>query len=268
MKREQRIVIGAQILRENGASAIARPTSGRRWVHRAPGMNGEVHDSTGELSHDDHHPVGLEEQRLAAEQVDDHKCPWRAEEGEPGRAVRRIRSIVLSERAPDDILVDIEPEYEGELIGDPLVAESRIPSFHLTIAATSSRVGPFGPGLPRRFGVNSNRYLRVTPVETHDLEGLSTIALRSSRVAAHQRCAESSDDSIDRLKIGRSFSRALEDQELVLDQHGLRDDSAQTARSAQANQRDDQMKEQNRQVRQFHVRARGALRSRTLGVLH
>ncbi len=52
------------------------------------------------------------------------------------------------------------------------------------MAALSSGEGPFGPGLPRRFGENSCRYLRFTHAawKASRVEGRSTTAMRINRL--------------------------------------------------------------------------------------
>jgi len=53
----------------------------------------------------------------------------------------------------------------------------------LTMAAIRSGEGPLGPGLPRRVGENSSRYLRFTSDswKARRVEGFSTTAMRSNR---------------------------------------------------------------------------------------
>ena len=54
-----------------------------------------------------------------------------AEERQPRRAIRaRRRAVVLSQYAAGDILVDVDTEYKGDLLGDAPAAEPWIPSFH------------------------------------------------------------------------------------------------------------------------------------------
>jgi hypothetical protein len=47
-------------------------------------------------------------------------------------------------------------------VRDALVTEARVLALHLDDRGDCSAEGPFGPGVPRRLGVNSKRYVRAT----------------------------------------------------------------------------------------------------------
>lgn len=61
MKLEQRIVIAAQVLwqRQFAADGVIEHAADSRTIDHA-GLHGEADDSACELIHNDHHPVGLE----------------------------------------------------------------------------------------------------------------------------------------------------------------------------------------------------------------
>ena len=117
----------------------------------------------GELIHHHHHPVRLQNQRLTTKKIDAPETVLRmAEEGKPRRTVRApSRSTVFGGHPPHHILVDLDTEYEGDLLAMRRQPKRGFRRFISIIAAISSGVGPFGPCF-RRLGAKSNRYLRFT----------------------------------------------------------------------------------------------------------
>ena len=107
-----------------------------------------------------------------------------SEESQPGRPVGAAgRSTVSGEYTSHNILVDLDTEYEGDLLSDAPAAKHGFRRFISTIAAISSGLGPFGPGFRRCLGAKSKRYLRFTKARwnTMSVDGFSTLAERSSR---------------------------------------------------------------------------------------
>ena len=64
-------------------------------------MHPESEDAPSELIHDDHHPVGFEDQGLAAKEADTPQTVLRvSEKSEPGRAIcARFWTVVLGQYA-------------------------------------------------------------------------------------------------------------------------------------------------------------------------
>src|ERR1700722_6116121 len=56
------------------------------------------------------------------------------------------------------VFVDCNIEGQGDLFSDSRTAPAGIPLLHFDDRVMSSALGPFGPGLGRRFGENSMRY--------------------------------------------------------------------------------------------------------------
>ncbi len=55
-----------------------------------------------------------------------------AQESEPGRTVRaRLRPVVPGQHAPYQILINLDIEEQGNLLGDALATEFRVSTFHL-----------------------------------------------------------------------------------------------------------------------------------------
>jgi hypothetical protein len=77
--------------------------------------------------------MSLEQQGLTAEKIHAPETILAmAEEAQPRRATRAgLRAVVLGQHASDDVLVDLDTEYDGDLFGDAPASEPRIPSLHL-----------------------------------------------------------------------------------------------------------------------------------------
>jgi hypothetical protein len=143
---EQRVVVAAEIVRERflGRYRVIKEVADGGAINHA-GMYADPDDSTGEMVHDDQHPVGLEDNRLATEEIGTPQTVLRVpEKGQPGRAARaRLSVVVFGQHAADDVLIDIETEYKGDLLGDAPATESGIPSFHLNDRGDQLRRRPF-----------------------------------------------------------------------------------------------------------------------------
>jgi hypothetical protein len=165
-------------------------------------MDAEADDSTGELIHDHQHPVGTEDQGLAAEEIDAPQAIFAvSEKREPGRASRAgLRPVALGEHTAHDILVDLDTEYKGELLSDPPAAKSRVPVLHFNDGRDQLWSRPLGAWLstaPRR-EQKSVLALHQCPVESHDGRSFEHDGCAQQTGRAHQACAEACDDSVDR----------------------------------------------------------------------
>jgi len=88
--------------------------------------------------------MGLQDQRFAAKEIRAPQTVLRvSEEREPGRATgARLRPVVLGEHAAHDVLVDVDAEDQGNLLGDPPAAEAWVSLFYLDNGAAQLRRGP------------------------------------------------------------------------------------------------------------------------------
>src|SRR6516162_4920690 len=120
--------------------------------------------------------------------------------------------------------------------------------FIATTASMRSLLGPFGPGR-RRLGENNIRYFRLlsTLWRCSRVEGFRTMAERSTRAGQEQR-AQARDDPIRGTQVGRTLAPAIEDQQLMPDQHGFGDNGTESTRPCQSGQGDDQMNEYDSEV--------------------
>ena len=82
---------------------------------------------------------------------------------EPGwTTFRRHRPIMLSEDAPDGILINTGVKRQIDLVSNMGTAPGRIALLQLNNQPIKSAAGPFGPSLVFCLGENNSRYLRCT----------------------------------------------------------------------------------------------------------
>jgi hypothetical protein len=65
---------------------------------------------------------------------------------------------------------------------------------------------------------------------------------------AHEQRAQAGDDPIRGTQIGRTLAPAIEDEQLMTDQHGFGDNGTESTRPRQPGQGDDQMNEYDSEV--------------------
>jgi len=128
MEFKQRVVIGAQVAR----SARTGNSSGE---HAAQGdaidiasLYPESNDPPCELIRDDEHSVGLEQDGIAAKQINAPQAVFHVtDESEPrGASIMRWWAVVLGEDTPHDVLVDVDTKGSRDAQGDLWATESGI----------------------------------------------------------------------------------------------------------------------------------------------
>src|SRR5688572_26289057 len=108
MELEQRIMIAAEVARPSQCCddcLVEHAADGGTIEHGCAYT--EANNSAGELIHHDHHPVGSQDQCLAAKEIDAPQTIFGvSEEREPGRALRAgLGSVAPGEHAAHDVLV-------------------------------------------------------------------------------------------------------------------------------------------------------------------
>ena len=74
------------------------------------------------------------------------------------------------------------------------------------------------------------------------------MAERSTRAGAHEQRAQAGDDPIRGTQVGCTLAPAIEDQQLMPDQHGFGDNATEATRPRQSGQSADQMNEYESEV--------------------
>src|SRR5712692_7088063 len=95
-------------------------------------VHAKAHDATRALVHHHQHPMGAEDGRFAAKQIDAPQTVLRVpQDGEPGRPRRvRFRRVPNGKNASHHILFHGNTEGQGDLLRDSWTTPGRIPLFH------------------------------------------------------------------------------------------------------------------------------------------
>jgi len=113
-------------------------------------MHAKAHDAARALVRHHEHPVGAQDGRFAAKQIETPQTVLRVpEDREPGRPWR-VGSLLISngQNAPHHILVNGNPEGQGDLLRDPWTTPRGIPPFHLHDGDYDVLAGPLWARLP------------------------------------------------------------------------------------------------------------------------
>src|ERR1039457_6395850 len=95
-------------------------------------LDAEANDAAREVIHHNHDPIALEHNGFTAEQIDAPQAFLHvSDEREPGGSlISGGRSQMPSEDAAHDILVDLDAERMGHLLGNARTTEARIVVLH------------------------------------------------------------------------------------------------------------------------------------------
>ena len=105
--------------------------------------------------------------------------------------------------------------------------------FISTMAAMSSAEGALGPGLRRcDEEEKSRRYFRSTNIlwNFNSVDGLMSAKLRNT-ARAHEQCGQPEHYAIEGVEIRSAVTRAIADEQLVLQHQGLCGDGADATRA-------------------------------------
>jgi len=145
------------------------------------------------------------------------------DEGQPGRAggAGVAWPVVFGEHAPNDILVELDPEDPSDLLGDAHAAKVRIAAFQRDDGGDEFRGRALWAGFAawRERGGEEPAVLglyqcRVEPEQCRRPH--QRAKLRKSMRAYKQR-GQAEEEAIGRSEIGRSLPGAIADEQLVLE---------------------------------------------------
>lgn len=143
---------------------------------------------------------------------------------------------MLGEHATNYIFVDINAEGMSDLLGNTHTAKARIAALHLNDRHNEFRRGSFGA----RFTPAATRAKELPilsihqgPVELEQRCRLDQRAKLRYPMRAYEQRGQSENEAVKGREIRRSLPRTIANEQLMLQQQGLGDDGAQTARSEQ-----------------------------------
>ena len=226
-------------------------------IHDA-GMNTKANDPPGVLVHDHQHPMAAQDRRLAAEQVHAPQAVLRLpQERQPGgTAPAGTRSIVRGEHSADHVLVDLDVEGQTDLLGDPRTAPPGITPLHRHHGIHEDFGWPFGAGATAPGCKQPAVLARAQrPMESQNRRWSQDDRRAEHAGRAHKERTHPGQDPIRCAEVRRPLTRAIENQQLLLDQKRFGDDRPQTAGAQQPRKGGDQMNEQDEQVAHRHILA-------------
>ncbi len=149
VRRKQRVMVGTEMPGcALAMNSIVEHATEVRAVDVSV-MHGEADDATGELVHDDKHPIALKHDRLAPKEVDaPQTVAGVADERQPRRAVSAAGPIVFDQDAAHEMLVDVDAERPQDDAGKPRTAESRIAGFEFDNGLNERLAWPLRTGFP------------------------------------------------------------------------------------------------------------------------
>jgi len=137
---------------------------------------------------------------------------------------------VFGEHAPNDILVDLDPEDPSDLLGDAHAAEVRIATFQRDDGGDEFRGRALWAGFAARQGRGGEEPavlgLYQCRVELEQCRRPDQSAKLWEPLRAHEQRGEAEDEAIDGREIGRPLPGAIADEQLLLEQQGLSGDGA------------------------------------------
>lgn len=151
----ERIMVGAKVFRHRAVpsnGSVEHPAE-CDTIDRS-GLDAESNDPARGLIHDDQNPVGPQRRRLASEQVQTPETVLQvSNQGQPGRAASvRFGSVMAGENAPNNVLIDLDAERQGDLLRNSRAAPGLIAILHLDHNFNQFVAGSLGSGLTSSFG--------------------------------------------------------------------------------------------------------------------
>src|SRR5262249_23727129 len=145
------------------------------------------------------------------------------EEGQPGWTRRtRSRPVVLTQDTPDRVLVDFNPESQGNLLCDSRTSPTGIPSFHLHHGIDQFLGRPLRSGAPPVLRRKQQAVLSLDQrfVEMQQRRGFEHDGGTDKTSLADEKCAYTSDEAVRDAQVGRSLAAAIQDEQLMPEQNG------------------------------------------------
>ena len=143
------------------------------------------------------------------------------------------------------ILVDLDAESQRDLLGNAGTAPVGITPFHSDHGVDEFLLRSLGARPTPELGQEQQAILSFPQhvVEVQESGRLQNYGRTENACRAHEKGAQTSDDTIRGAQVRSTLAAAIEDQQLMPDQHGFGYHGTESARPGQSHQGDDQMKE-------------------------
>jgi hypothetical protein len=148
------------------------------------------------------------------------------------------------------VFVDGNTEGQGDLLRDPWTSPARVPLFHVDDRGDGVLAGSLGA---RFHGHLGREEPPIFPLGQRSMKAQQGGGFEDDRgtdhpARLHEERTQAGDNTIREPKIGRPFSRPIEDQQLVLDEHGFGHRGTRAAGTGQSGDRRQQMQKKNGEI--------------------
>jgi hypothetical protein len=146
---------------------------------------------------------------------------------------------------PNNILVDVDAESQRDLLSDAGTTPAGITTFHCNdsvdeVFPRSLRATPT-PALVRK--QNAVFSFPQHTVEVQQCRRLQNDGGTENACQEHEKGTQTGDDPIGGAQLRRTLAAAIEDEQLMPDQYGFRNNGAESTRPCQSRHGDNQMNE-------------------------
>jgi hypothetical protein len=155
-----------------------------------------------------------------------------------------------AQHTADNVLIDLHTESQRDLLSNPGTTPAGITPFRCHDGLDEVFVGSLRA---RPTAVSGRKQHAVLSFAQHTVEMQQRGRLQNDggtndTCRAHEQGAQAGDDPIRGTQVGRTLAPAIEDEQLMPDQHGLGDNGTESTRPRQSGQGDDQMNEYDSEV--------------------
>jgi hypothetical protein len=146
---------------------------------------------------------------------------------------------------PNHILVDVDAESQRDLLSDAGTTPAGITTFHCNdgvyeVFPRSLRARPTPALVRKQHAVFS---FPQHTVEVQQSGRLQNDGGTENACPEHEKGTQTGDDPIGGAQLRRTLASAIEDEQLMPDQHGFRNNGAESTRPCQSRHGDNQMNE-------------------------
>jgi hypothetical protein len=155
-----------------------------------------------------------------------------------------------AQHTADNVLIDLHTESQRDLLSNAGTTPAGITPFHCHNGFDELFVGSLRArptAVPRRKQYAVLSFAQHT-VETHQSGRLQNDGGTKDTCRAHEQRTQSGNDPIRGTQVGRTLAPAIEDEQLMPDQHGFGDNGTESTRLRQSGQGDDQMNEYDSEI--------------------